>query len=370
MPQSPFLREAEARGFIFQCTDMEALDSALLAGVVGGYIGFDLTADSLHVGSLIQIMLLRLLQKHGHRPVVLLGGGTTRIGDPSFREEARQLLDAERIALNRQGIRRNLEAMLRFGDGTADAILADNADWLDRLGYIDLLREVGVHFSVSRMLGFDSVRQRLERELGAHFPRIQLFHPAELRFPRTRPAPRGQPAAGRLGPVGQHRLRRRAGAPHRPAAGVRADHAAADHGIGCQDGQDRRGRGVAVRGTAAGVRILAVLAQYRGRRCRPLPAPVHRARDRRMRPTGCDARGRDQRGEEDPGHRGHRLVPRPRPGRGGGERRPAAVRGGRGHRRGPPPRARSTVPPLRKASRWRVCSPRWAWLRAKARHAG
>ena len=169
MPDSPFLKEAEARGFVFQCTDANALDRALMAGTVGGYIGFDLTADSLHVGSLIQIMLLRLMQKHGHRPVVLLGGGTTRIGDPSFREEARQLLDAARIDANRQGIRHNLESMLRFGDGPSDAVLADNADWLDQLGYIDLLREVGVHFSVSRMLGFDSVRQRLEREQGLTF---------------------------------------------------------------------------------------------------------------------------------------------------------------------------------------------------------
>ena len=169
MFNSPFLQEAEARGFIFQCTDGEALDAALMSGVVGGYIGFDLTADSLHVGHMIQIMMLRLLQKHGHRPVALLGGGTTRIGDPSFREEARQLLDTAGIEHNRQGIRRNLAGMLRFGDGPSDAILADNAEWLDKLGYIDLLREVGVHFSVSRMLGFDSVRQRLEREQGLTF---------------------------------------------------------------------------------------------------------------------------------------------------------------------------------------------------------
>ena len=169
MPDSPFLREAEARGLVFQCTDVEALDAALLSGPVGGYIGFDLTADSLHVGHLIPIMMLRLLQRHGHRPVALLGGGTSRIGDPSFRADARQLLDEAAVASNREGIRRNLEAMLRFGDGPSDALLADNAAWLDRLGYIDLLREVGAHFSVSRMLGFDSVRQRLEREQGLTF---------------------------------------------------------------------------------------------------------------------------------------------------------------------------------------------------------
>ncbi|MBV1832679.1 tyrosine--tRNA ligase [Novacetimonas pomaceti] len=168
MPKSEFLREAEARGFIFQCTDMEALDAAMQAGPVAGYIGFDPTADSLHVGSLIQIMMLRLLQKHGHRPVALLGGGTARIGDPSFREEARQLMTAETIAHNLHGIEGCLRQFLSF-DSTGGAMLANNADWLDRLSYIDLLRDVGVHFSVNRMLSFDSVRSRLEREQGLTF---------------------------------------------------------------------------------------------------------------------------------------------------------------------------------------------------------
>jgi tyrosyl-tRNA synthetase len=169
MAKSEFLAEAQARGFIFQCTDEAALDAALLAGPVAGYIGFDLTADSLHVGHMIQIMLLRLLQKHGHKPVALMGGGTTRIGDPSFREEARQLLTDAQIATNLAGIRKNIEPFLRFGDGPADAILANNADWLDKLSYIELLREVGVHFSVNRMLSFDSVKSRLEREQGLTF---------------------------------------------------------------------------------------------------------------------------------------------------------------------------------------------------------
>ncbi|WP_342629148.1 tyrosine--tRNA ligase [Nguyenibacter vanlangensis] len=168
MPNSDFLREAEARGFIFQCTDMEALDAAMRAGPVTGYIGFDPTADSLHVGSLIQIMMLRLMQKHGHRPVALLGGGTARIGDPSFREEARQLMTEQTIAANLLGIEGCLRQFLRF-DGPDGAILANNADWLDRLSYIELLRDVGVHFSVNRMLSFDSVRSRLDREQGLTF---------------------------------------------------------------------------------------------------------------------------------------------------------------------------------------------------------
>ncbi|MBB2203093.1 tyrosine--tRNA ligase [Gluconacetobacter tumulisoli] len=169
MPQSEFLREAEARGFIFQCTDMEALDAAMQAGPVAGYIGFDPTADSLHVGSLIQIMMLRLLQKHGHRPVALLGGGTARIGDPSFREEARMLMTGDTIAANLRGIEGSLRQYLSFADDSTGAVLANNADWLDRLSYIDLLRDVGVHFSVNRMLSFDSVRSRLEREQGLTF---------------------------------------------------------------------------------------------------------------------------------------------------------------------------------------------------------
>jgi tyrosyl-tRNA synthetase len=166
---SGFLREAEARGFIFQCTDTDGLRNAMRAAPVAGYIGFDCTADSLHVGHMTQIMMLRLLQKYGHKPVAVLGGGTTRIGDPSFREEARQLLTDEQIAFNLSAIRQNIENFMTFGTGINDAILVNNAEWLDRLSYIDLLREVGVHFSINRMLSFDSVRSRLEREQGLTF---------------------------------------------------------------------------------------------------------------------------------------------------------------------------------------------------------
>lgn len=169
MAKSAFLQEAKARGFIFQCTDEAALDEACATGSIAGYAGFDLTADSLHVGHMIPIMLLRLFQRHGHRPVVLMGGGTTRIGDPSFREEARQLLSDAQIAENLIGIRKNLESFVNIGSGPADAILANNAEWLDKLSYIELLREVGVHFSVNRMLAFDSVKSRLDREQGLTF---------------------------------------------------------------------------------------------------------------------------------------------------------------------------------------------------------
>ncbi len=164
MVKSEFLQEATERGFVFQCTDTEALDTALRDGTVTAYIGFDCTADSLHVGSLVQIMIFRLLQRHGHRPLVLMGGGTTRIGDPSGKDESRQLLTDEQIAANMAGIRRCFDPFLRFGDGPTDAIMANNDDWLSKLGYIPLLRDVGTHFTVNRMLSFDSVRIRLERE--------------------------------------------------------------------------------------------------------------------------------------------------------------------------------------------------------------
>jgi tyrosyl-tRNA synthetase len=169
MVKSGFLAEAKARGFVFQCTDEAALDAALLAGPVAGYIGFDPTAESLHVGSLTQIMLLRLLQKHGHKVVVLMGGGTGRIGDPSFREEARQLMTEDTLAKNLAGIRRVFDPFLRFGEAESGAIMVNNAEWLDRLGYVELLREVGVHFSINRMLSFESVKSRLDREQGLTF---------------------------------------------------------------------------------------------------------------------------------------------------------------------------------------------------------
>ena len=160
--RSELLRTLVERGFLHQCTDLEGLDAAAASGRVTGYIGFDATADSLHVGSLIQIMMLRHMQRTGHRPIVLMGGGTTKVGDPSGKDKSRQLLTNERIADNIAGIRRVFERFLDFGDGAA--LMADNSDWLDALLYIPFLREHGRHFSVNRMLGFESVKQRLDRE--------------------------------------------------------------------------------------------------------------------------------------------------------------------------------------------------------------
>lgn len=162
--KSDFLRTLAERGFIHQCTDLGGLDNRLMAGPVTAYNGLDLTADSLHVGHLVPIMMLRWFQRSGHKPIVLMGGGTTRIGDPSFRDTTRPLLDDSQIAANLAGIRHVFEKYLSFGEGPTDAVMLNNADWLDGLGYIDFLRDFGRHFSVGRMLTFDSVRQRLERE--------------------------------------------------------------------------------------------------------------------------------------------------------------------------------------------------------------
>src|SRR5579885_1902244 len=162
--RSAFLAAAEERGFIHQITDREGLDALLAAGPATSYIGFDCTADSLHVGSLLQIMLLRLWQKTGNKPIVLMGGGTTKVGDPSGKDETRRMLSEAEIAANMAGIRKIFERFLKFGDGKTDAVMVDNAEWLDRLEYIPFLREYGRHFSVNRMLGMDSVKLRLERE--------------------------------------------------------------------------------------------------------------------------------------------------------------------------------------------------------------
>ncbi|WP_138379982.1 tyrosine--tRNA ligase [Luteithermobacter gelatinilyticus] len=163
-PRSSFLNIMKERGYIHQCTDPEGLDAKLLEGIVPAYIGFDCTARSLHVGSLVQIMMLRHLQKSGHKPIVLLGGGTTRIGDPTGRDESRAMLTDEQIQENMDGIRKVFEKYITFGDGPTDAIMINNADWLDKLNYIEFLRDMGVHFTINRMLSFESVRLRLERE--------------------------------------------------------------------------------------------------------------------------------------------------------------------------------------------------------------
>jgi len=163
-PKSDFLRRFIDRGFLHQCTAIEELDRETLKGPLIAYIGFDATADSLHVGSLLQIMMLRLLQQAGGKPIVLMGGGTTKVGDPTGKDESRKMLSTADIDRNIDGIKKIFGQFLKFGDGPTDAVMVNNADWLEKLNYIDFLRDYGRHFSVNRMLAFDSVKIRLERE--------------------------------------------------------------------------------------------------------------------------------------------------------------------------------------------------------------
>ena len=161
---SSLLRTLDARGYIHQLTDAAALDAMATREIIAGYIGFDATAPSLHVGSLVQIMMLRRLQQAGHKPLVVMGGGTTKVGDPSGKDESRKLLTDADIAANIAGIRRVFDRFLTFGDGPTDAVMIDNADWLDALDYVSFLRDFGRHFTINRMLAFDSVKLRLDRE--------------------------------------------------------------------------------------------------------------------------------------------------------------------------------------------------------------
>jgi tyrosyl-tRNA synthetase len=162
--RSEFLRLATARGQLHQCTDASGLDALMTKERVTAYIGFDCTAPSFHVGSLVQIMTLRRLQQTGHKPIVVMGGGTTKVGDPSGKDEMRQLLTADQIEDNKKSLFRVFEKFLKFGDGPTDALMVDNAEWLDRLEYVPFLREVGRHVSVNRMLTMDSVKLRLDRD--------------------------------------------------------------------------------------------------------------------------------------------------------------------------------------------------------------
>ncbi|MGJ8623575.1 MAG: tyrosine--tRNA ligase [Yoonia sp.] len=168
-PKSEFMNMMMTRGFLADCTDYQGLDEALSRGVVPAYIGFDATAKSLHVGSLIQIMMLRWLQKTGHKPITLMGGGTTKVGDPSFRADERPLLGPEQIDDNIAGIKQVFAAYLDYSDAPTGAMMINNAEWLDGLNYLDFLRDIGRHFSINRMLSFESVKSRLDREQSLSF---------------------------------------------------------------------------------------------------------------------------------------------------------------------------------------------------------
>jgi len=168
-PKSDFMRVMMERGYLADCTDYQALDEALVKGVVPAYIGYDATAASLHVGHLLNVMMLRWLQKTGHKPITLMGGGTTKVGDPSFRAEERPLLSPARIDANIAGMNKVFARYLDYGTGPTDAVMLNNAAWLDNLNYLDFLRDIGRHFSVNRMLSFESVKSRLDREQSLSF---------------------------------------------------------------------------------------------------------------------------------------------------------------------------------------------------------
>jgi len=168
-PKSDFLRVMIERGYLADCTDYQGLDEALVKGVLPAYIGYDATAASLHVGHLLNIMMLRWLQKTGHKPITLMGGGTTKVGDPSFRSEERPLLTPAQIDANIAGMQKVFARYLSYGEGATDAIMLNNAEWLDGLNYLDFLRDIGRHFSVNRMLSFESVKSRLDREQSLSF---------------------------------------------------------------------------------------------------------------------------------------------------------------------------------------------------------
>ncbi len=168
-PKSDFIATMMERGYLADCTDYQGLDEAMIAGVVPTYIGYDATAQSLHVGHLLNIMMLRWLQRTGHKPITLMGGGTTKVGDPSFRADERPLLGPEQIDANIAGMKQVFAKYLSYGDGVTDALMLNNAEWLDDLNYLDFLRDIGRHFSVNRMLSFESVKSRLDREQSLSF---------------------------------------------------------------------------------------------------------------------------------------------------------------------------------------------------------
>ena len=282
-PKSDFLRVMQERGFIHQCSDFAGLDDKARSGALVGYIGFDCTAPSLHVGTLVPIMMLHWLQATGGKPIALMGGGTTMVGDPSGKDESRKLLTVERS----KPTRRESARPSRISSPSArqhDAIMPDNAEWLAKLNYIDFLRDVGRHFSVNRMLAMDSVKLRLEREqelsfLEFNYMCLQAYDFVEL---NRRCGVRCRWAAPTSGAISSPASISAGGWAR---AALRSDLAADHHRVRREDGQDGGRRGLARRDHALALRLLAVLAQRRGRRRRPLPQTVYASaagRDRRL----------------------------------------------------------------------------------------
>jgi tyrosyl-tRNA synthetase len=185
MAKSDLIKSFEERGYLYQASNLEGIDELACTQIIPAYIGFDCTGKSLHVGNLIQIMMLRTLQKTGHKPIILMGGATTKVGDPSGKDETRQILTPEVIEENKNSLKKVFQKFIKFGDGPTDAIMVDNSDWLDSIKYIDFLRDIGKHFTINRMLTFESVKLRLEREqpltfLEFNYMLLQAYDFAEL----------------------------------------------------------------------------------------------------------------------------------------------------------------------------------------------
>jgi tyrosyl-tRNA synthetase len=259
--KSDFLNVLQERGFIHQISDPDSLDALAARGDLVGYIGFDCTAPSLHVGSMVQIMCLYWLQQTGNKPIALMGGGTTRVGDPSGKDETRKILTIEEIECNKDGIKQVFSRFLKFGEAKRDAVMPDNAEWLTKLNWIEMLRDIGRHFSVNRMLAMDSVNLRLERDQEMSFIEfnymiLQAYDYVVLnqRYD-CRLQMGGSDQWGNI--VNGIDLGRRMGTPQLHALTTPADHDV----VGREDGQDRQRRGLAQRRHEEPLRILAVLAQ-------------------------------------------------------------------------------------------------------------
>ena len=321
--KSDFLNILQERGFIHQCSDFEGLDALAAKGQATAYVGYDCTAPSLHIGNYLTMMMLHWLQQSGNKPITLMGGGTTMVGDPSGKDESRAIRSVEEIEANKASIRGVFAKVLRYGSGPSDAIMLDNAEWLTKLNWIEMLRDIGRHFSVNRMLTMDSVRLRLEREQEMSFIEFnymvcQAYDFVELaRRTGCRLQMGGSDQWGNI--VNGVDLGRRMGTD----AIVRADDAAADDRFRRQDGQDRAGRGVAQCRPVLALRFLAILAQRRGRRRRQVSKAVHDPADERDRKARGAAGRRDQRSQEGAGDGSHRAVARSRRRQHGRRNRPA-----------------------------------------------
>ncbi len=311
-PKSEFLKTMAERGFVHQSSDLEGLDKLADESRVVAYVGYDCTAPSLHVGSLISIMMLAWLQKTGNKPIALMGGGTTRVGDPSGKDETRQLRSVEEIEANKDGIKQVFAKFLNFGDQKTDALMVDNAEWLAPLNYIDFLRDVGRHFSVNRMLTMDSAKLRLEREqelsfIEFNYMLLQAYDFVELnRRYGCNLQMGGSDQWGNI--VTGIDLGRRMGAKEQLYALTCPLLTTAS---GAKMGENRRRRHLAQRSPAPRLRLLAILAQHRGRRRIALPEALYVSAARRNRQARKTFRLRDQRSQESFGNRGDCPPPRP-----------------------------------------------------------